>query len=65
MKNTPPPLPAPKIGWELRREPSPSLCQHWTPILGGHRMSNSCWCKPALQNEPTYTIVMHNEAAHA
>jgi hypothetical protein len=57
--------PAPRAGWELRCEPKPSRARHFTPIFGHHRMSNNCWCKPFIQNEQEYTVVMHNEHAHA
>lgn len=50
-----------KTEWELKYEPRPSLCRHWWPANGAHRMSNSCWCEPRIQNEKEYTVVHHQD----
>lgn len=57
----------PRLGWSLVQEPRPSLCAHWMPTDDGHALTNTCWCKPSIQNEanlnPPYTIVHHNRTA--
>jgi hypothetical protein len=52
-----------KPGWEVRAEPSPSLNRHFWPIVQekAHVMSWSCWCRPVLQEEAAYTLVVHEE----
>lgn len=58
------PITPERPGWELRRESAPSLCKHFLPLFGGgHVMKNTCWCEPFVQNEASYTVVMHNDAA--
>jgi hypothetical protein len=38
------------VQYVMKREPAPSLCEHWMPDDGLHEMSNRCWCNPIIEN---------------
>jgi hypothetical protein len=38
------------VEYVTRKEPHPSLCEHWMPDDGTHELSNSCWCGPIIEN---------------
>lgn len=54
------------LNFVMKREPPPSLCEHWMPDDGLHEMSPSCWCRPIIENvvaEPgPKTTVRHKPA---
>lgn len=50
-----------RAGWYWSFEGPPSKCRHFLPVNQDHDLSNTCKCKPEIQNqtETGETIVIH------